>query len=235
MKYAADKFGGLVIDSDSIPQNTGEFISDLDLILNNNRDKKIIWMTLSIEFSRYIQHLTERGFLFYTCNSSNITLFRKTSADTNSPTPANHTLATGAIIIKDNQILVIKNRLSNNYKLPGGSIDDNETIAEALEREVREETGVIARLLSVSGLSHITNSQFGESNLYLFCMAEAKTTQINIIDTQEIEDAKWMDLDEFFESDRISIFLKNSIPEALNRIGLHHTIVDPQYKHEMYL
>jgi len=58
--------------------------------------------------------------------------------------------AAGAII-KDNQILLVLNR-SNVWQLPGGLQDLDESITEALEREVFEEVGLslkVQTLISV--------------------------------------------------------------------------------------
>jgi len=46
-----------------------------------------------------------------------------------------------AIILKENTILMIFLGKTNEYKFPGGGIEENETIEEALKREVLEEVG----------------------------------------------------------------------------------------------
>ena len=51
------------------------------------------------------------------------------------------TIARG-ICIKDNHILICRNRKVGNLYFPGGHIEFGETGAEALVREVREEMGV---------------------------------------------------------------------------------------------
>jgi 8-oxo-dGTP pyrophosphatase MutT (NUDIX family) len=49
--------------------------------------------------------------------------------------------AVRAIILKENNILMVFLEKTNEYKFPGGGIEENETIEEALKREVLEEVG----------------------------------------------------------------------------------------------
>jgi 8-oxo-dGTP diphosphatase len=53
-----------------------------------------------------------------------------------------------AAIVRDDQILVIEfsDNSGYHYNLPGGGIEEGETILGALEREVKEETGVEAEI-----------------------------------------------------------------------------------------
>ncbi len=58
-------------------------------------------------------------------------------------------LATDAIIVKNNKIVLIKRRYDpykNFYALSGGHLEHNETFEEACVREVREETGLKVKI-----------------------------------------------------------------------------------------
>jgi ADP-ribose pyrophosphatase YjhB (NUDIX family) len=50
-------------------------------------------------------------------------------------------IATRAIVIKNNQILLMFTQRYNDYSLPGGGVDVNESLVEGLIRELAEETG----------------------------------------------------------------------------------------------
>lgn len=47
-----------------------------------------------------------------------------------------------AVIAKDNEVLLIKNREEKLFDIPGGGVEINETLSEALKREAREEAGI---------------------------------------------------------------------------------------------
>jgi 8-oxo-dGTP pyrophosphatase MutT (NUDIX family) len=56
-----------------------------------------------------------------------------------------------AIILQANQVLLVKARDKHNWQLPGGRLESGETPTEALLREVKEETGLTAEILQMTG------------------------------------------------------------------------------------
>lgn len=57
-----------------------------------------------------------------------------------------------AVIFRREQVLVVKARGQKKWQLPGGGIKSHETPWVAALREVREETGLEARLLALTGI-----------------------------------------------------------------------------------
>lgn len=118
---------------------------------------------------------------------------------------------------------MIKDKFSIGYKLPGGNIDKNESIKDALKREVYEETGVDIEFESIVNLGHFRNGQFGEANLYIVCTAKAFDKDIFINDSAEIAEAKWMDIEEFLNSNDVNIYNKSVVQAAINNSDLKLT------------
>ena len=56
-----------------------------------------------------------------------------------------------AIILHSRHVLLVKARDKNNWQLPGGRLEPGETPAQAVIREVREETGLQARVGRLTG------------------------------------------------------------------------------------
>ena len=217
-----DPYNGITIDQISLPISKDEFEINLDFLIESTQDRRnLIWIYIDIQKSDFIPIATKRGFFFHSCDEDYVLVVKRLKENAIIPTAANHTLGVGAVVINDkNEILVIKEKISNlGYKLPGGHIDNGEMISAALEREVLEETGVIVEFESIISLGHFYPHQFHKSNLYVLCIAKPKTLEINIQDTQEILDAKWIDVNKYLADDEVLAYSKAVVFASLEYKG----------------
>lgn len=226
MKIEYDRYDGITIDSSSLPRTFGDFENHLSKIISDEKDKKLLWLTLPISKSSYIPLLTKHDFVFYDCNETSITLIKRLTENPTIPTATNHTIGVGAFVKDDNKILVVKDRTYKKFKLPGGYIDKNESISQALIREVYEETGVNVNLESIVNLGHFSPGQFGESNIYIVCKAKPLSKEININDDQEIIEAKWIDVEEYINCKDVHVYNKIIIKSAMKNEGIKLNISD---------
>lgn len=223
IKIVEDRYDGVTIDYNSLPQSLAEFETDLEIVLNEILDKKLLWVKIPLEKSDFIPTLTKLGFQFHSCNTGELLLVKKLIKDPVVPTAKNFTLGVGAIIMDKGSILVVKDRFYPGYKLPGGHVDNNENIKDAFIREVYEETGIEAEFESILNLGHFKGNQFGESSLYLVCTGRALTKDIKINDSLEIIEAKWMNIDKFLSLDCINIYNRRVVEAAINNRDLKLT------------
>lgn len=222
-RVVLDPYNGITIDSKDLPNSKEEFEQNLKLLIEEVKNRRnLIWIYIDISKSDFIPYATKEGFFFHSCDEDYILLVKKLKTNAILPTAANHTLGVGAVVLNEkNEILVVKEKISNlGYKLPGGHIDNGEMISKALEREVFEETGVKVEFEKIVSLGHFFPHQFHKSNLYVICLAKALTSEINIQDTQEILDAKWIDVNKYLEDENVMPYSKALVQAGLSTKGL---------------
>jgi ADP-ribose pyrophosphatase YjhB (NUDIX family) len=72
------------------------------------------------------------------------------------------------VVIKDNKALLIQRGINPNrgaWQIPGGYVEADEEILHAVEREILEEAGIVARVTDVVGIRHATTEP--SSNIYV--------------------------------------------------------------------
>ena len=66
-----------------------------------------------------------------------------------------YNIGVGGAVVRDGQLLLVRRASRHgrgNWQLPGGFIEPDETIEQAVVREVKEEAGVVAEVEAVLGL-----------------------------------------------------------------------------------
>ena len=242
LSHEYDAFNGIIVDPESLPTAVDEFSKLLDdlLVHSKQQDKAVIWLTLPIEMSHLISVATENGFTFHNCLANEVTLIRKSKATDFAPFVPTHSLGAGGFVQNvQGEILVIRERGADTYKLPGGHIELGEKVEEAVIREVLEETGVATHFEGVLALASTHPYRFGKSNIYVVCRLTPLSTDIAIQDTVEIEDAKWIMPDVFLNDANNSMFNKYLVKSLLSKEGLAKTKLDLSQistrKHEVFL
>ena len=223
IKISEDRYDGVSVDATSLPLDMEEFRSELEALITSLKNKKLIWIKIPIEKSDLIPILTKLDFEFHHCDEKSLMLVKKLHHSTQVPTTKNYIVGVGAIVLDGNKLLVIKDRFVPGYKLPGGHIDKDESIKDAIKREVYEETGIQIEFESIVNIGHFKNGQFGESNLYLVCTAIALSKEINIYDSKEIVEAKWMNIEDFLSAEETNNYNKSVVKAAINNKDLKLT------------
>jgi 8-oxo-dGTP diphosphatase len=131
-------------------------------------------------------------------------------------------ISTGVAIVRDKKILMVRRAsddfLGGNYELPGGGVDDGESIIECAIREVREETGLtISKVINTfAGFDYSTDRKPHVRQVNF--IVEVKKGDVRL-DPNEHSEYKWVDndnIDDISMSDEI----KTCVREALNIINI---------------
>lgn len=221
-----DLYNGLIINTDTIHESSSAFKVALAELLSNaqKQERNLLWLDLTSSQSQHIAIALELGFAFHNCEAHRVTLIYQVKKDAYIPVPPTHTIGVGAVVINDNnELLMVRDRIhtsSSLYKLPGGMLEHAEEFSKTVEREVYEETGIVATMDKVVGFLNSHPFMYNKSNIYAIFQLTAQNIEINIQDTHEIEEAIWMDVDEFFTHEKMSIFQKKIVRFALENEGM---------------
>lgn len=222
--YDSDIFDGITLKAHSLPNSVQELCQVLDHLLEQFKaqKKRIVWVTLSIQQAHFIQTFTDRQFHFHNCHDDNLTLTRCLQGISEIPFKPTHTIGAGAVVTSGNKILVVKERLmsSKGFKLPGGHMELGESIAATAIREVWEETGIRARFVSVNGLVNKFPYRFDKANIYFVCRLAALTQDIHIHQPEEIQEAKWIDIQEYLEDPDNAEFNRQAAQAGFYKDGM---------------
>ncbi len=138
---------------------------------------------------------------------------------------------TGAILIKDNKMLLVKSKIGNYFYMIGGGVHIGETSKECIERELFEEAGVRA---SAKYLAVVCENFFkGEGgNIdtlnchvieFYYRMTSNDMTSINS-QTDDGEELVWVPLDKIKDTNIKPQFIKEHIDEIVNSKSIIHIV-----------
>lgn len=223
LEYEADRFGGAIISTDKLPA-----VAEYKTLLENticelrNQGIKLLWLFLPLERADLVECTVKAGFSYHHADGKGVQLTLPLIPDAFIPAYATHYIGAGGVLVDDdNRILVIqeKHHTRRHYKLPGGALDADEHIADAVVREVFEETGIESEFISLNCFRHWHGYRYGKSDIYFVCRLKPLSHTITL-DPSEIAEALWMPLDEYLNHPDTHPFNKKIVQTALSSRGL---------------
>jgi ADP-ribose pyrophosphatase YjhB (NUDIX family) len=117
-----------------------------------------------------------------------------------------NTLGVKCLIINGDKVLLIKNSYQKNlWTIPGGRVNKNKTLENAVAREVLEEVGILVNFKNLNRvLEYRSEVEFKKDNLTCFVFMTANT--FFKVDNVEVVEAAWFDKNELPEN--ISKYVK---------------------------
>ncbi len=133
-------------------------------------------------------------------------------------------IGVGGVVIDDGKVLLIRRGIepfAGWWQIPGGYTEFDENIDAAVVREVQEESGILARPLSILGVRNaiggIVNGQ-GSTNVYVMFLMEKLSGEAHI-DGDESSGASFVPLSEVETMDKVQNLTKWAIGTALRHHG----------------
>ncbi|KAE7998626.1 hypothetical protein FH972_003152 [Carpinus fangiana] len=211
-----DEYDGVIINPESLPSSANAFASALRASLSHwkLKGKKGVWLQILEEQSDLVPIAIQEGFNYHHAESGYVMLtYWIPNEPCLLPASPSHQIGVAGFVINDKkQVLVVKEKCpcscSGLWKLPTGYINKSEDIFDGATREVKEETGVDTIFLEMVAFRHAHLVAFETSDLLFVCMLKPLSYEITI-DEKEIQDAKWMPIDEllgqpFYQEDHMS-------------------------------
>lgn len=127
------------------------------------------------------------------------------------PLSATKSIRVGARAIlfdDDGRVALVYEHTYDHYKLPGGNIEHNETVEQAVQREVMEEVGCKMKNLQYLGVVYSHLKKYNEDCWQHYFMAQVDG---------EIGESKWVDEEELHGC---SIVWCANIDEAISKVQL---------------
>lgn len=119
-----------------------------------------------------------------------------------------------AVIVKDAKILLVKHKVRGTWNLPGGRIDENESIEQTLRRELKEELGLRSDVVigDVVYAFRDPSLTFSEGNgVVLIAYKVSLADHEVLVTSDEHTEVAWMSFDDAMEygSDMVQDIVKN--------------------------
>ncbi|XP_055389121.1 uncharacterized protein LOC129618412 isoform X2 [Condylostylus longicornis] len=207
-----DRYNGITINSKDYNNGDIDFAKKLQDSLKYWSENcfRTIWFNIETEKSDWVPHLVKNGFDYHHAKQGYVLMFKwLPSEPDNLPKYAHTMLGVGGLVInKNNEVLVVREKhaiVANFWKLPGGYVEPGENLVDAVIREVKEETQIETKFLSVVSLRHAHGAAFDCSDIYTVIALEPISD--NIIPAKcnrEIAEVKWISAEDFLNNDRIN-------------------------------
>lgn len=183
--------------ADSSEFGTRLFLTMMDM---KKKGKGAMYLKIDMIHSHLIPIAATFDFLYHRAEGQEAYLLKwLPDSPCKVPPTATHHCGVGALIVRGDEMLVVKEKSKlTGWKLPGGYVDRGENFGVAAAREVMEETGIDCEMESIVRLRHSHEVQFDYfSDVYVICRMRYTGGAIKIDD--EIQDCRWMKVAEFLE------------------------------------
>jgi ADP-ribose pyrophosphatase YjhB (NUDIX family) len=137
-----------------------------------------------------------------------------------------YNVGVGGAVVRDGRLLLVR-RLSRrghgNWQVPGGFVEQDETIEKAVVREVEEEAGVTTEVQGVLGIRNRYDEDGGNS-IYVVMLLDGLSGDPKP-DMIEVDRAEFFTLEEILVIEQIGAI---NVEVAKQALSAHHRVLFPQ-------
>ena len=240
IESTTDPFGGVIPNPEVLINDLAEFRKQLhhSLTVWEAEGFKVVWLEIPISMVDLIPVAVAEGFSFHHARETDVLLTRRLVEGAYIPPYASHYVGVGGVVFNhERELLVVSERYHRrnrgpSYKLPGGALHPGEHVVNCAIREVFEETGVRTRFESLVCFRHWHGYRFGKSDIYFVCRLSPLNLDISM-QVEEIEECRWMPVEEYLNAENVSPFNKHIVRAALDSPGIVPTTMEG-YDEEKY-
>ena len=242
IEATSNPFAGIIPKPEALTADPDVFAEQLRVSLEAWKAEgyKVVWLEASIAKAALIPLAAASGFEFHHSGDGYLMMTLRLQEGSFIPAYASHYIGAGGVVLsEDQELLVVSEKYHRRdggpprYKLPGGALHAGEHLAEAVVREVAEETGVQVEFDALVCFRHWHGYRFGKSDIYFVCRLHPLSEEITIQE-EEIAECRWMPVAEYLGGENISAFNKRIVEAAMRSPGVKLTEMGDYAKPEQY-
>jgi 8-oxo-dGTP diphosphatase len=120
---------------------------------------------------------------------------------------------------ENEQVLIVHNRDANTWTMPGGAVENDETLEQAAIREVKEETGLQVEISDVVAVNECLFKRENEHAIFITFRAEITGGKISIENPNEISKITWVDIQ---AADKLMPYHKCGISKLIHNSSTYY-------------
>jgi 8-oxo-dGTP pyrophosphatase MutT (NUDIX family) len=232
LPFAPDMFGGVTVETETLPEDADVFRTQLAQSIEHWRTDgvRLVWLDVPIQRAQLIPVAVAAGFIFHHSAEDHAMMTCRLVEGAFIPGHATHYIGAGGVVLNSrDELLVVCERHRRTkqpyYKLPGGALQSGEHLVDGVIREVLEETGVQTRFESLVCFRHWHGYRYGKSDIYFVCRLSPLSDEL-IMQAEELEECLWMPVQDYLNSELVSVFNKRIVKAAMSGQGVRTEWID---------